>query len=347
MKEKETILQVKNLKMYFKVKEGYVRAVDGVTFSLDSGVNLGLVGESGCGKTTLIKALLKILPETCHYMGGQIIYKGRDITQIHEHEMRNIRWNEISLIPQSAMNALDPVFKIGEQLAEAILAHRKDITKKDAWKIAENLFVMVGMNKSRLKDYPHMFSGGMKQRAVIAMAMALDPSIVIADEITTALDVVIQAQILERIKALQLQYKGSMIMVTHDISVVAQTCQKIAVMYGGKLMEYGAADNVLKKPFHPYSMGLKNAFPNLLGKKKVLISIPGSPPDLINPPTGCRFVERCPFALERCSEEEPEFVKMDGHMVACHRLNDAEQLRQLAEDESIWAKEVSGFEKTG
>ncbi len=332
------ILQIDHLKMHFKTQAGYVRSVDDVSLSLPHNTNLGLVGESGCGKTTLMKALLKILPPTCHHRGGSITFDGTDITDYSYKQMQAIRWNKISMISQSAMNALDPAYRIGEQIVETIRIHRRSVNKKAAWDHAAAYFEMVGINPDRLKDYPHQFSGGMKQRAVIAMAMVLEPDIIIADEPTTALDVVIQAQILERLKLLQEKYRGSMIIVTHDISVVAQTCSLVAVMYGGKLMEVGPVNQVLKSPNHPYAMGLKNAFPSLLGEKKSLISIPGSPPDLIHPPTGCRFVERCPFETDKCRVQVPEMQPVDSSWTACHRLSEAEALRQEAEDENIWLK---------
>jgi peptide/nickel transport system ATP-binding protein len=333
-----TILQIDQLKMYFKTQSGYVRSVDDVSLTLPKKTCLGLVGESGCGKTTLMKALLKILPPTCHHQGGSITFDGTDITDYSYKQMQPIRWNRISMISQSAMNALDPAYRIGSQIVETIRIHRKKVSRKTAWEHAASYFEMVGINPERLKDYPHQFSGGMKQRAVIAMAMVLEPDIIVADEPTTALDVVIQAQILERLKSLQEKYNGSMIIVTHDISVVAQTCSHVTVMYGGKLLESGPVAQVLKEPNHPYAMGLKNAFPSLLGEKKSLISIPGSPPDLIHPPRGCRFVDRCPFEIEKCRLEEPSMETINNSQAACHRLSEAESLRKQAEDETVWLK---------
>lgn len=333
---KDNLLQINNLKYYYKTKAGFVRAVDDVSLKLGRGEALGLAGESGCGKTTLVKALLKILPPSCIYKGGKVYLKGRDITDLSDREMRDVRWKEISLIPQSAMNALDPVYRVGDQITEAILNHNKDITEKDAKNDGVRLFELVGLSADYLRSYPHELSGGMKQRVVIAMALALNPSLIIADEPTTALDVIVQAQILEKINELQQGYKGSLIMVTHDISVIAQTCDNIAVMYGGKIMEFGSVKEVIKDPHHPYTIGLKNAFPNLMGEKKPLISIPGSLPDMINPPRGCRFVGRCPFAIEGCHDREPEPTKHDTRIIACHRADDAERIKKLALDEKVW-----------
>lgn len=345
--DKEIILEINDLKLYYKTTQGFVRAVDGVSLNLMEGETLGLVGESGCGKTTLMKAVLKLSPPNCQQTGGAILFKGRDLGKATEKEMQSIRWQEISLISQSAMNALDPVYRVGEQIVEAILTHDKNSSKSQAWTRAEELFELAGISPKRLRDYPHQFSGGMKQRAVIAMALALNPSIIIADEPTTALDVVVQAQILERINALQRDYGGSLIMVTHDISVIAQTCKKIAVMYGGKIIEYGTVNQVLKEPLHPYSMGLKNAFPSLTGTKKTLISIPGTPPDLLNPGKGCRFEPRCPFSLQECRTSDPPSHEAGGRMVACHRFAAAEKLRELAGDEATWEKGGNGYGRVG
>lgn len=343
VEEKEIILEIKDLKLYYNTGQGFVRAVDGVSLNLKAGETLGLVGESGCGKTTLMKAVLRLSPPNCRQTGGTIMFKGRDLSQVSEKEMQGIRWQEISLISQSAMNALDPVYRVGEQIVEAILTHDKNCSRSQAWTHAGQLFELAGIDSKRLRDYPHQFSGGMKQRAVIAMALALNPSVIIADEPTTALDVVVQAQILERINALQCDYGGSLIMVTHDISVIAQTCKKIAVMYGGKIIEYGTVSQVLKKPLHPYSMGLKNAFPSLIGMKKTLISIPGTPPDLLKPGDGCRFEPRCPFSLQECKTREPSPREAGGRIVACHRCDEADKLRELAAEEATWEKGGNGY----
>ncbi|WP_073147473.1 ABC transporter ATP-binding protein [Paramaledivibacter caminithermalis] len=333
----DLLLNIENLDVCYKISDGIVKAVKDVSFYLRKGEVLGLVGESGCGKTTLIKAILKLLPSNGYIANGEIYFKDREITKMDNEQLRRIRWNEISMITQSAMNALDPVYKVGDQIVEAILTH-KAVSKKEAYSRAMELFNLVGLEKGRLNDFPHQFSGGMKQRAIIAMALALNPEIIIADEPTTALDVVVQAQILERINTLLAGYDGSMIMVTHDISVIAQTCHRIVVMYGGRVMEFGNAIEVLKEPNHPYSMGLKNAFPSITGEKRNLISIPGTPPNLLKPPKGCRFNERCPFALEKCFHEEPMLQGTKGGYVACHRFYEAEDLRAEAGKEETWMK---------
>lgn len=341
MKTEEKILGIDNLSVSYKISNGYVKAVSEVSLELNKGEVMGLVGESGCGKTTLIKALLKLLPSNSITKCVGINYKGKDISDYSEKDMQRIRWKEISLITQSAMNSLDPVYRVGDQITEAIRAHDKRVGKNEAREKAVYLFDLVGLDKERLKDYPHQYSGGMKQRAVIAMSLVHNPSIIIADEPTTALDVVVQAQILERINELQKNYQGSMIMVTHDISVIAQTCQKVAVMYGGKLVEYGNVLQTLLQPCHPYTMGLKNAFPSILGEKRDLISIPGSPPNLIDVMPGCRFQERCPFAIEKCFVEEPRLRKIEGidSKAACHRIYELDDLRKRAGRVATWEKE--------
>jgi len=330
------MLEVRNLKTYFKTKAGYAQAVDNVSFTLQPGENFGLVGESGCGKTTAAKSILRLLPPNGEIVGGQIFFKGRDLVKLSAEEMRKVRWKEISMISQSAMNSLDPVYKVGDQIIEAIQAH-EPLTRADAISRVKELFNLVGIDPKRLNDYPHQFSGGMKQRSIIAMSLALNPGLIIADEPTTALDVIVQDQILRRIKSLLESHGASMILITHDISVVAEMCDRVAVMYAGKVMEVGGVIDVFKRPFHPYTLGLQNAFPNVHGPKQELISIPGSPPKLINPPTGCRFAARCPFVIAQCREAEPAMATVGhGHEAACHRLDSIDWMRAEATKKEIW-----------
>lgn len=331
------LLDIKNLRTCYKSEAGDVWAVDDVNIELDHGEILGIVGESGCGKTTIIKSVLRLLPKSA-YSEGEINFKEKDILKFKDEKLRKMRWNEISIISQSAMNALDPVYRVGDQIVEVIQLHRKKVSKKEAWERAEELFQLVGIDKGRLHDYPHQYSGGMRQRAVIAMALALDPDLILADEPTTALDVVVQSQILKRIKVLQKKMNSSMILVTHDMSVVAETCQKVVVMYGGKVVESGSVEDIYDNTSHPYTMGLKNAFPSVKGEKYELISIPGYPPSLINPPQGCRFADRCPFSTQVCLEEEPDMTTISGkHTAACHHLDKVEEMREKAKHHETWS----------
>ncbi|TYR33176.1 ABC transporter ATP-binding protein [Mesorhizobium microcysteis] len=332
------LLDVRDLAIHYRTGSGPVQAVDGIDFSIRPGEALGLVGESGCGKTTAAKAMLKLLPPNGEIPRGRIDFGGRDLVPLDEEAMRRVRWKDIAWISQAAMNALDPVYRVGDQIVEAMQAHIT-IDTKDAWAHGETLFRAVGIDPSRLRAYPHEMSGGMKQRAIIAMAMALDPKLVIADEPTTALDVVTQAQILARLSRLRREHGMSLLFITHDISVVVQTCDRVAVMYGGKIMETGPVREVFRLPAHPYTMGLTNAFPTLEGAKRELISIPGTPPNLLNPPKGCRFAARCPFAEERCREEAPALRQVSGdHATACHFPERAEEFRVIASRNETWEK---------
>ncbi len=332
------LLELNNVSIDYKTIEGNIRAVDKISLSIEDGEILGLVGESGCGKTTLIKSIIGLLPQNGTVAEGEIFFENENLLKFTKEEMRKKRWKDISMITQSAMNSLNPVYKISWQIVEAIQAH-KEISKEEAYKRAEELFELVGLEKGRLNDYPHQYSGGMKQRAIIAMALALNPKIIIADEPTTALDVVVQSQILERINKLLENYQGSMILVTHDMSVIAQTCTKVAVMYGGKIVEYGHVKQVFKEPNHPYTMGLKNAFPSLIGEKKDLISIPGTPPNLLYEIKGCRFKDRCPFSIEKCLMEQPKITNIKEGFFYCHREEEREKLRVLASQQETWLQE--------
>ena len=334
----ETLLSVRDLAIHYRTAAGPVQAVDGIDFDIGSGEALGLVGESGCGKTTAAKGMLRLLPPNGEIPRGRIDFGGRDLVPLGEEVMRRVRWKEIAWISQAAMNALDPVYRVGDQIVEAMQAHIT-IDRKEAWAHGETLFRAVGIDPSRLHAFPHEMSGGMKQRAIIAMAMALDPALVIADEPTTALDVVTQAQILARLGRLRRERGMSLLFITHDISVVVQTCDRVAVMYGGKIVETGPVRSVFREPFHPYTMGLTNAFPTLEGAQRELISIPGTPPNLLDPPAGCRFAARCPFVQERCLAETPALRAVEGdHATACHFPDKAEEFRQIAARNETWAK---------
>ncbi len=417
------MLDVRNLKTYFRILKGSVKAVDGVTFTLDRGETMGLVGESGCGKTTTAFAITRLLPSNGDIVGGEIRFNdvviGRadlatevneilkqgdwqrqvqkalarsqarleamqaldeeedveaevmDTEDVREREARvlgllmeamatateedgeslrlrlqrlvdkeirswsgrrrkkrmereiedrmtNIRWDEISMIFQGAMNAFNPVYKVGDQIMEALLTH-EDISKEDARKRVAELFDLVGLDEARIEGYPHEFSGGMRQRAIIAMSLALTPQLIIADEPTTALDVIMQDRILAEIRDIQRRMGMAMMIITHDISVVAEVAEKIAIMYAGKLVEIGGIEEVFGRPANPYTIGLMAAFPSIKGERERLQAIPGSPPDLANPPSGCRFHPRCRYAKDICKVEEPDLLEVrENHLAACH-----------------------------
>jgi oligopeptide/dipeptide ABC transporter ATP-binding protein len=304
------------------------------------------VGESGCGKSTVGKAILRLLPDDAR-VEGKVLLDGDDVLHMSDKELRNVRWTKLALVTQSAMNSLDPVYRIGDQIVESITAH-ENVGKKRAWARAEELFDLVGIPTERLRDYPHQFSGGMRQRAVIAMALSLNAGLLVADEPTTALDSIMQDQVLTRIRELQDAFHRSMILITHDIGVVAETCQSVAVMYAGCIVEIGPTAAVLAEPFHPYTMGLRNAFPRIEDERRELISIPGTLPNLINPPQGCRFASRCPFKTEHCERVVPPLIEVGkGHRSACHYPERAADFRARAEERQTWNRVNSPMPAAG
>jgi peptide/nickel transport system ATP-binding protein len=304
------------LKTFYRADGGYVKAVDDVSFHLDEGEALGLAGESGCGKTTAALSIMRLLPSNANIMGGEITYDGRDIAKMSDRRLRRTRWKEISIVFQGAMNALNPVKRIVDQIAEPILLHEKP-SKEEATRRAERLVELVGIDKVRARDYPHEFSGGMRQRVMIAMALACSPRLVILDEPTTALDVMTKTQIQQLVKRLQKDLRLSTILITHDLSVIAETCEKAAVMYAGKLVEYADVVSMFERPLHPYTSGLIKAFPNIYGSRELPVAIPGSPPDLLHPPIGCRFAPRCALASNECNQPPPGKMATGDHYVAC------------------------------
>ncbi|AFL66274.1 ABC transporter ATP-binding protein [Desulfurococcus amylolyticus] len=313
----EPILDVRNLKTYFYTARGMVRAVDDISFTLNKGESLGIAGESGCGKSTLAYSLIRLVPPPGKITGGQIIFKGKNVLEMSEEEFRReVRWKGISMVFQGAMNALNPVYTIGDQIAEVLMLHQ-GYSKKEALETAAKMLQMVGIDPKRLKSYPHELSGGMKQRVVIAMALALNPPIVIADEPTTALDVVVQAQIMNLLKRLKKELGLSIILISHDLSLIAEIADRIAIMYGGEIIEYGPSEAIYNRPMHPYTIGLLGSIPRLHGELRDLTWIPGFPPDLANPPPGCRFMPRCPKAFNKCSEKPPLVEVEPGHYVKC------------------------------
>ena len=311
------LLEVKNLVMYFQTKDGPVHAVDDVSFSLEKGQVLGLAGESGSGKSSIALSLLGLLPNNGKVLRGSVELGGQDLTHMSESDLRkNVRWKRISMIMQAAMNSLDPVFRIGDQIKEAIKAH-SEISDVVATSMVKTLLEEVGISHKRYSSFPHELSGGMKQRAIIAMSLALDPEILIADEPTTALDVIVQAQILVLMRSLQKSKNLAMILITHDLSLVAEMSDIVGIIYGGQIVEYGRSSAVFHKPKHPYTVGLLKAFPNIEAKKTRLLSVPGSPPDLVRLPVGCRFAARCSYATSKCNEM-PGLEEVDpGHFSRC------------------------------
>jgi peptide/nickel transport system ATP-binding protein len=332
-----TLLSVRDFAVHYATRAGAVRAVDGADVEVPPGGIVGLVGESGCGKSTLARAVMGVLPETASIAGGSVIFEGRDLVKLPENERRALRWRRMSFIPQTAMNALDPVQRLRAQLLE-VLRERGGQSRDAALARAAELFRMVGLDPARLRDYPHQFSGGMRQRASIALALALEPALVIADEPVTALDVIVQRQVLDVLRGLQARLGLAMILVTHDMAVVAYACDRVAVMYAGRIVESGPAAEVLERPLHPYTMGLAHAFPDVHGGGAELVPIEGVPPTLIDPPPGCRFSPRCPFAVARCHAESPVLVQYGAdHAAACWRAAEAPALRTAAARPATWA----------
>ena len=311
------LLVVEDLKTYFDLEHGQVRAVDGVSFILRDGEALGIAGESGCGKTTTALSLVRLLPSNGRIVEGSIRLMGIDLATKSENALRRYRWREISIVFQGAMNALNPVQRVRDQIAEP-LEDRMSMSPKAARRRAGELLELVGIPKARGRAYPHELSGGMRQRAMIAMALACDPAIVIGDEPTTALDVMVQAQILQLLEDLRQKLGLALILITHDLSVIAETCDRVLIMYAGRVAEEGPVDVVFRQPRHPYTQRLLGAFPNIATDRRSLEVIPGSPPDLRDPPPGCRFAPRCFAAMAVCSEVVPPETIFEGIRVACH-----------------------------
>jgi peptide/nickel transport system ATP-binding protein len=331
------ILEVEKLNVRYQTKDGEIHAVEDVSFKVFSNEVFGIAGESGCGKSTLIKAIMRLLPENAKMDAHTINYKDQKINFMSENVFRKeVLWTQISLVPQSAMNSLNPVYKVGEQIVEAIQAHNSQ-GKKEARVRVEELFDVVGLQSEFMDSFPHEFSGGMRQRAMIAMALALDPGLIVMDEPTTGLDVLVQEKILRRIREIREQIKSSIILITHDIAVIAEMSDRIAVMYGGRIMEQAKSLDLFESPCHPYTLGLKNAFPSIKDLDQELISIPGSPPSLIGLQNGCPFEARCPFSSDRCKKDVPEVVvKEEFHEVSCFCHMDAPELRKQAKKMSTW-----------
>ncbi len=335
------LLEVRDLTMHYRTKKGDVSAVDRVSLTLKQGEALGLVGESGCGKSSLAITLLRLLPENAQIRGGHVFYRCKDLLKLPEEEarwyeragvikedhvdllklperhMRKVRWKGISMVFQAAMNSLNPVYRVSEQIVEAMQTHNGVGTPEARKRVAE-LFELVGLNPNRMDQYPHEYSGGMRQRAVIAMALACDPSLIIADEPTTALDVIVQDRILNKLDEIRHQLNMSVIYISHDIAVIAEVSDKVGIMYAGKLVEMGPTEVIFKRPRHPYTAALMSAFPSIRGEKHELTIVPGEPPNLLQPPSGCRFHPRCPHATAICQEQVPQLQPFgEEHYAAC------------------------------
>ncbi|TFG33316.1 ABC transporter ATP-binding protein [Candidatus Thorarchaeota archaeon] len=318
MTQHEPVLQVRDLATYYYLGGRELKAVDDVNFDIEAKRTLGLAGESGCGKTTTAYSILRILAENGKITKGTVTLGGVELTQLSDEEMRKIRWKKASIVFQYAMNAFNPVLRIGNQIVE-VIQEKDDISTDEALEIVRGLFDEVGLKPERHRDYPHEFSGGMLQRAIIAQALACDPQLIIADEPVTALDVIVQNKILDLLRKLQDKYNLAVLFITHDLSVVAENCHDVGIMYAGNLVEVGSVEAVFKQSLHPYSHKLIGAFPSVVGPKKRLEFIPGTPPNLFNLPAGCRFHPRCPFAQEICTNQVPEFREIrEGHYAKCH-----------------------------
>jgi len=322
MADNGRLLDVEDLKMYFHTRDGVVKAVDGVSYTLDRGETLGIVGESGSGKSVTALTMMGLIEmPPGRIEGGDAKFEGESLFTKTEAEMRDIRGAKIAMIFQDPMTSLNPVYRIGRQIGEPLVLH-KGMSKKAAWNRAVELLDLVGIPnpEKRVKDYPHQFSGGMRQRAMIAMALSCDPDVLIADEPTTALDVTIQAQIIELMEELQQRTGAGLIMITHDLGVVADVADNVLVMYAGRAVEYGNVDEVYYRPLHPYTWGLMDSLPRHdMTEKSELCPIKGQPPSLIYVPSGCSFHPRCPYAQPVCKAEEPEFKPIEGtHWAACH-----------------------------
>jgi oligopeptide/dipeptide ABC transporter ATP-binding protein len=325
----ETILKVENLKTYFYTYEGVVKALEGINFELKRGKTLGMVGETGCGKSVTALSIMNLIPDPPgKIIDGKVVFRGSDLLKLSGEEIRKIRGKDISMIFQEPMMALNPVYSIGDQISETLLLHDIELgdvkdkreKKKKAMKKVYGALRLVGISdpERMCKSYPHELSGGMCQRAMIAMAMVCNPSLLIADEPTTALDVTIQAQILELMKKLVNDFGSSVLLITHNLGVVAETCDEVAVMYAGRIVEQGSVIDVFKHPLHPYTTGLMEAIPTVEEKRDRIETIPGSVPNLISPPSGCRFHPRCSRAMNICSKKVPKLLEVKGgHKVAC------------------------------
>ena len=325
----EFLLEVKDLSIIYATEDGVVQALTNANLTLRQGETLGLVGETGAGKTTLARGIMRLIPDPPgKIVSGEILFEEKDLLRLSIKEMRKYRGRQISMIFQDPMTSLNPVMTVGDQIREVIMTHHPEMSRQDTKKHAENMMEMVGITSTRYGDYPHQFSGGMKQRVVIAIALAGEPRLLIADEPTTALDVTIQAQVLEMIHALKRKSNTAMLLITHDLGVVAQNCDSVAIIYAGEIVEYGTLRQVYKNVLHPYTEGLFGSVPSLEANAQRLAAIEGMMPDPTALPKGCKFVDRCKYATDRCRTESPRLLEMeDGHKARCFRYEDREVKR--------------------
>ncbi len=324
------LLEVDRLVMHYKIKAGEVSAIENVSFTVHQGEAVGLVGESGCGKTSVALSLLRLLPSNAEYVSGEIRLNGEDLLYLSPEEMRGRRWKDIAMVFQGAMNSWNPVYRVGDQIRETLDTHYRGAMSYDQQREhMERLFSSVGLTPEMLDRYPHEFSGGMRQRAVIAMALACSPELIIADEPTTALDVIVQDQILKELKRIQAEMGMSIIYISHDIAVIAEVTDSLGVMYAGKLVEYGPTEAIFARPRHPYAYLLLRSTPSITGPRRQLSPLEGEPPNLLSPPTGCRFHPRCPFATDKCVTDEPPLEEVGGgHRVACWHHEQVPELEE-------------------
>ena len=319
--QSEVLLDIRGLSVEYLVGDSRLRAVDQVSFTVNKGETVGLAGESGCGKSTLAFALAKLHKPPALIAEGEVLYNGRDVLSFDDEELRRFRWKETSVVFQSAMNCLNPVISINAQICDVLSAHHPEMNRGELQDRARELLQIVGIHPDRLNQYPHQFSGGMRQRAVLAISLALKPQLIIMDEPTTALDVVVEREIMDQLSELKQQFGFSILLISHDLSLMGEITDRIAVMYAGKLVEIAPSEEVLFNPQHPYTKGLVNSFPHLLGEKKELTGIAGNPLNLYSPPAGCYFEERCPERIERCKSTDPALITLNPqHKAKCHLL---------------------------